>query len=282
MSDSDWARPDFAAFADELGGAGTLLADSSDGVATFTLNRPERRNSLTRELSQTLLRGLVVAAGDSQVRLIVLRGASGTFCAGDDVPAVDRWRAGDPEAAPFDPLTSDAYYLRICEAILGAPKPVVAAVEGAAAGAGAEIACAADYRIVSASARIGSCLVGVGHVGNVVLMSRLIGPGRATEIYLTGRLVPAAEALTIGLADRVVEPEHFDKELAGLAEVFAQAPTRAIGLFKELRERTWGQPATTGLRLQDAYHLRTHAEVRDSGEGLRAFTERRPPSFTGH
>lgn len=282
MNGSGWVRPGFAAFADELGDAGILRASLSDGVATLTLNRPERRNSLTREMAHGLLRGLVVAGDDAQVRVIVLRGADGTFCAGDDVPAVDRWREGDRDAAPFDPVTSDAYYLRICEVILGAPKPVVAAVEGAAAGAGAEIVCAADYRLLSTSARIGSCLVGVGHVGNVVLMSRLIGPGRATEIYLTGRLVPAAEALAIGLADKVVQPEDFDKELARLAEGFGQAPTRAIGLFKELRERTWGQPATTGLRLQDAYHLRTHAEVRDSGEGLRAFTERRPPSFTGH
>jgi 2-(1,2-epoxy-1,2-dihydrophenyl)acetyl-CoA isomerase len=281
MSDPGWARPVFAEFADELGSGGTLLARLSGGVATLTLNRPKRRNSLTREMTRDLLRALVVAGGDPQVRVIVLRGAEGTFCAGDDVPAVDRWRHGDRDAAPFDPLTSDAYYLRICEAMLTAPKPVVAAVEGAAAGAGAEIACAADYRLLADSARIGSCLVAVGHVGNVVLMSRLVGPGRATEIYLTGRLVPAAEALAIGLADRVAPSERFDEELAGLAGNLAQAPTRAIGLFKELRERTWGQPATTGLRLQDAYHLRTHAEVKDSGEGLRAFTEHRSPNFTG-
>ncbi|WP_194905461.1 enoyl-CoA hydratase/isomerase family protein [Catenulispora rubra] len=281
MNDPGWVRPGFAAFAEERGTAGTLLAELSEGVATLTLNRPERRNSLTHEMARDLLRGLVVASGDPQARVIVLRGAGGTFCAGDDVATVERWRHGDRAAAPFDHLTSDAYYLRICEAMLNAPKPVVAAVEGAAAGAGADIACAADYRLLADSARIGSCLVGVGHVGHAVLMSRLVGPGRATEIYLTGRLVPAAEALAIGLADRVAPAEHFDKELAGLVGGFAQAPTRAIGLFKELRERSWGQPATTGLRLQDAYHLRTHAEVQDSGEGLRAFTERRPPNFTG-
>jgi 2-(1,2-epoxy-1,2-dihydrophenyl)acetyl-CoA isomerase len=279
MGDTGWVVPGFARFAEGLDE--TLAADLTDGVATLTLNRPERRNSLTRGMAEALLAALVVAGGDERVRVIVLRGAGGMFCAGDDVAAVDRWRAGERDEAPFDPLTADAYYLRVCEAVLNAPKPVIAAVEGAAAGAGAEIACAADFRLFSADARIGSCLVRVGHVGNVVLMARLVGPGRATEIYLTGRLVPAAEALAIGLADRVAPPERFEKELAALAEDFARAPTRAIGLFKELRERSWGQPATTGLRLQDAYHLRTHAEVRDGGEGLRAFAERRPPNFTG-
>jgi 2-(1,2-epoxy-1,2-dihydrophenyl)acetyl-CoA isomerase len=284
MSASPWIRPSFARFAARAGAEPEwCLAAAVDelGVAVLTLDRPRQRNSLTRPMAEALLRGLVTAAADPAVRVIVLRGAGGAFCAGDDVRSVDRWRAGDRDDAPFSPLTGDAHYLRVCEAILAAPKPVVAALEGAAAGAGAEIACAADYRLLSEDAQIGSCLVRVGHVGNVVLMSRLVGPGRATEIYLTGRLVPAAEALALGLADAVVPRAAFEKELAALVAGFAAAPTRAIGLFKELRERTWGQPAEYGLRLQDAYHVRTHAESADAGEGLRAFVERRPPRFTG-
>ena len=263
-------------------GAGVCATFEPAGVATLVLDRPEARNSLTHVMSSTLLAGLLAAAADPAVRVVVLTGAGTAFCAGDDVGTVQRWRSGDRADAPFDHVTADAHYLRICEAILHAPKPVVAAVNGAAAGAGAEIACAADYRFASDAARIGSCLLGVGHVGNAVLMSRVAGPARATEIYLTGRLVPAAEALAIGLFDRVVPHGEFAPALAAFARDLAAAPTRAIGLFKELRERSWGQPAEYGLRLQDAIHLRTHAEVADGAEGLTAFAQRRPPHFTGN
>ncbi|MDQ1295990.1 MAG: enoyl-CoA hydratase-related protein [Actinomycetota bacterium] len=251
------------------------------GIASLIINRPRRRNCLTHEMSSTILSGLLAAEEDPAVRVVVLRGAGGGFCSGDDVGTVDRWRAGDRSDAPFDHVTSDAHYLRICEAIVSMPKPVVAVLEGAAAGAGAEIACAADYRFCSSGVRIGSCLVLVGHVGNMAMMSRVVGPARATEIYLTGRLVDAEEALAIGLVDRVVPDDSFDAELEAFLERLATAPTRSIGLFKELRERSWGQSAQHALRLQDAYHLRTHREVQDGAEGLRAFVERRPPRFTG-
>ncbi|MCW7943746.1 enoyl-CoA hydratase [Streptomyces hygroscopicus] len=258
-----------------------LRARLADRVATLVLDRPRHRNSLIHALSSHLLRGLLCAGDDPEVRTVVLAGSGGAFCAGDDVDSVRRWRLGDRADTPFDPVTSDAHYLRVCEAVLHLPKPVLAAVTGAAAGAGAEIVCAADYRLADTTASIGSRLAGVGHVGNVVLLSRLVGPARATEIYLTGRMVPAAEALALGLFDRVCAPDAFSRELGALTEQFAALPTASIGLFKELRERAWGQPAEYGLRLQDSYHLRTHTTVRDAAEGLRAFTEKRRPRFTG-
>ncbi|WP_078591924.1 enoyl-CoA hydratase/isomerase family protein [Streptomyces megasporus] len=277
------ARGRFAAFADRVSAdpAVPLLASLHEGVAVLRLDRPERRNALTLPLSGALLEGLVRAGADHRVRAVVLRGSGPAFCAGDDVPSVRRWLDGDRADVPFDPVTSDAHYLRICEQMLHLPKPVVVGLTGATAGAGAEIACAADYRLADDTAAIGSRLASVGHVGNVVLMSRLVGPARATEIYLTGRMVPAAEALSLGLVDRVVPAASFEAELAETARRFAALPTRSVGLFKELRERSWGQPAEYGLRLQDAYHLRTHDEVRDAAEGLDAFVARRPPRFEG-
>lgn len=258
-----------------------LRAGLSGTVATLSLDRPARRNALTRAMSGALLEGLVRAGADPRVRAVVLRGEGPAFCAGDDVPAVRRWCDGDRADAPFDPVTSDAHYLRVCEEMLHLPKPVVVGLTGATAGAGAELACAADYRLAAGSAAIGSRLAAVGHVGNVVLMSRLVGPARATEIYLTGRMVPAGEARDIGLVDQVCPEADFAAELQAIAERFAALPTRSIGLFKELRERSWGQPAEYGLRLQDAYHLRTHTDVADAFEGLDAFAARRPPRFTG-
>ncbi|MFF3559188.1 enoyl-CoA hydratase-related protein [Streptomyces sp. NPDC002574] len=277
------ATQTFAAFADRVDGDGDvpLRAGQSGGVATLTLDRPHRRNSLTAGLSRHLLLGLLCAGDDPSVRVVVLTGNGGAFCAGDDVDSVRRWRLGDRADAPFDPLTSDAHYLRVCEAMLHLPKPVVVALTGAAAGAGAEIACAADYRLADSNAAIGSCLAGVGHVGNIVLMSRLTGPARATEIYLTGRMVAGEEAVRLGLFDRLCAPGELDAELAVLTASFAALPTASVGLFKELRERSWGQPVEYGLRLQDAYHLRTHATVADAAEGLAAFTEKRRPRFTG-
>lgn len=276
------ARGHFARFAAQISQDDSpLLATFAGGVASLVLNRPQRRNALTHPMSVALLEGMVRAGADPQVRVVVLRGAGAAFCAGDDVTSVRRWCDGDRGDAPFDRVTSDAHYLRVCEEMLQLAKPVVVGLTGATAGAGAEIACAADYRLAAADATIGSRLLQVGHVGNVVLMSRLIGPGRATEVYLTGRMVPAAEAQSWGLVDRVCPAERFDRELAELAAQFASLPTRSVALFKQLRERCWGQPVEYGLRMQDAYHLRTHAQVRDATEGVDAFLQRRQPSFQG-
>jgi 2-(1,2-epoxy-1,2-dihydrophenyl)acetyl-CoA isomerase len=258
-----------------------LDADFDDGVATIWLDRPARRNALTRTMSEALLEAMVRAGADVSVRAVVLGGRGGSFCAGDDVATVDDWRRGDGAEAPFDRLTHDAHYLRVCEEMLNLAKPVVAVLTGATAGAGTELACAADYRLSARSAKVGSRLLGVGHVGNVVLMSRVVGPSRATEIYLTGRMVEADEAARIGLVDRIVDDTEVSRVATELGHQFAALATGAIALFKDLRERSWGQPAVYGLRMQDSCHMRTHDTVADAAIGIEAFTRRATPVFTG-
>ncbi|UGY94144.1 enoyl-CoA hydratase/isomerase family protein [Streptomyces gobiensis] len=254
----------------------------ADGVATLTLNRPDRRNGLDRELGLRLLESVLRAVESPAVRAIVLTGEGRAFCAGDDISGLGELVSGRRENTPSVQETGDAYYLRICEALVQAPKPVIAGINGAAVGAGAEIACAADYRLATSSARIGSGLIKLGQLGNTVMMSRVVGPARATEIFLTGRLLDAAEAEHIGLFDRVVSADAFPRELTAFAEHMAHGPTKTIGLFKELRERTWSQPAEYGLRLQDLYHTRCcGGEVEDGLEGPRAYLEHRAPKFTG-
>lgn len=260
---------------------GPVLAAVGAPVRTITLNRPESRNGLNRTLSEALLAAVVDASADSAVRCIVITGSGPAFCAGDDLATVSSFLAGDRSEAPAVEVTGDAHYLRICEAMLCAPKPVIVGLNGVAAGAGTEIACAADYRLAAASARIGSGLVRVGHVGNAVMLGRVVGPARATEIFLTGRFVGADEAERIGLVDRVVDDDVFDHALGELAAGFAAGPTKAVGMFKELREQTWMQPSIYGLRLQDIYHVRSHTELEDGIEGPRAFIEHRPPRFSG-
>lgn len=261
----------------------TSVVDTlSGGVLTLTLNRPHRRNALDADMGRRLLRALLDVQGRADVRCVVLTGAGTAFCAGDDIGTLDEFLInGDATNAPAFPGTDDAYYLRIIEAILGCRAPVVAAINGPAAGAGTEIACAADIRIASDTARIGSCLVNVAQVGTAVMLPRVVGASRATEIYLTGRLVGAEEALHIGLVHRVVPADALAREVEILATDLAAKPTQAIALFKELRDRALGQSVELGLRLQDQFHQRNHREVVDEVEGLRAFVEKRPPRFEG-
>lgn len=258
-----------------------LLWEKAEGVATLTLNRPEQRNALNRELGEALVETIMAAGSDDSVRCIVLTGAGGAFCSGDDLDSVADFIAGDRTTGPADLVTGDAHYLRVCEAMLRCPKPVIAGLDGVSAGAGTEMACAADYRLASEKVRMGSCLVKVGHFGNAVLLPRVVGPSRATDIYLTGRMVGSAEAERIGLVHRVVPTADFTAELADLARSFASGPTKSIGFFKELRDAAWGQPLEYGIRLQDRYHVRSHTEIEDAIEGPRAFIEKRAPNFLG-
>ncbi|NYD44592.1 enoyl-CoA hydratase/carnithine racemase [Actinomadura luteofluorescens] len=264
------------------GGAGPLLVSRpAPGVLWLTMNRPERRNALDRALGEELLRALERAETDPAARVVVLTGAGSAFCGGDDLGAVDEHLAGDRRRSPVLGDTADPVYLRIVEAIVTAPQPVIAAVNGPAAGAGTELACAADLRIASGTARIGSCLVNVAQTGTAVMLARIVGTAKATEIYLSGGLLDAAEAERLGIYTRVVPPEDLPDAALAEARRLGAGPTRAIGLYKQLRERVYGQPLEQALRIQNAFHIRNNREVHDAVEGARAFVEKRDPEFTG-
>ncbi|WP_116112267.1 enoyl-CoA hydratase/isomerase family protein [Austwickia chelonae] len=265
------------------------LAGDDDGirvcrdgaVGVIALHRGGQHNALTAAMGRRLLDAVVRAAADPSVRCLLLVGEDGSFCAGDDLHGVQAWNGGKPGEAPFDPLTHDAYYLRICESLIQAPKPVVAGLTGVTAGAGLDIACAADYRVAGEQARFASRLINVGHVGHAVLLPRIIGVGRATNWYLTGRLVGAREAFSAGFLDEVVPDDEVHTRATRLARELACAPTASIGLFKDLRERAWGQPVQAGLRLQDACHLVTHDQVRDASRGIEAAADGHRADFQG-
>lgn len=264
-----------------VGNYASVVVKLEGAVAHITLNRQERHNALTATMGRRLLDAVVHAVADPTVRSILVAGEGKSFCAGDDLHGVKAWIDGERERAPFDPVTHDAYYLRVCEALVKAPKPVVVAMSGVTAGAGLDIACAADYRVVGESAQCGSRLSLVGHVGHAVLLPRIVGTARATNWYMTGRFVLADEALAAGLADEVVPDAEVRARAAAVAEQFADGATLSMGLFKELRERAWGQPIEAGLRLQDEYHLVTHDHVKDADRGLRAAVSHEPAVFLG-
>ncbi|MBB4660645.1 enoyl-CoA hydratase/isomerase family protein [Conexibacter arvalis] len=258
-----------------------LIEERRGGELRLTLNRPERLNAIDHALGMALLGALDRATDDPEVRVVVLAGADGAFCAGDDLSSLERSLDGEYRDAPFFHGTRDTIYTRIVHAIYQCPKPVLAALGGVCAGAGTEIACAADIRLAAERARIGSRLVRIGQVGNAIALPRVVGPARAAEIYMTGRLVCSAEALRIGLVHEVLADDALDARVDELAAQLAASATKAIGFYKQLLLRTWGESPAVGLRMQDDAHRATVTEIEDGAEGVRAFAEGRPPRFTG-
>jgi 2-(1,2-epoxy-1,2-dihydrophenyl)acetyl-CoA isomerase len=247
------------------------------GVATATLNRPQSLNALDRATLFELDAVLARAWRDSSVRCLVLTGAGRGFCAGADVK---EWSAG--AANPEDDDWVQRMH-QLMPRLYRLPKPVIAAVNGVAVGAGFDLALAADLRIASTNARFGSVYVNIGFCpdgGASFLLPRVVGPTRATELIFTGRIIGSEEADRIGLLSALVEPELFASTVDEWAGRLAAGPTVAIGLAKEnLREN-----ATLSLESALRSERRSGelcAETVDHAEGLKAVVEKRAPAFVG-
>lgn len=263
----------------------TEVLDTSleSGVLWLRLNRPRVRNALDRPLCEALIAALQRAGLDPEVRAVVLTGNGKAFCAGDDITGLRDGHEGRASAStvPSDPLDGVTLYSRIVAMIVTLPKPVIAAINGATAGAGLEIACASDLRIASSEARMGSGLIKIAQPGNAVMLPRVVGEARATEIFLTGRLVGADEAARIGLVHHVYGTDEFEQRVERVALELAALPTKAIGLFKEMREANRQLDPVGAIFAQDRLHRRAALEIKDVVEGALAFIEKRSPNFTG-
>ncbi|WP_436493881.1 enoyl-CoA hydratase-related protein [Actinokineospora sp. HUAS TT18] len=258
----------------------TLLIEDVDGVRTLTLNRPDAFNSLTVELKEALLAALEAAAGDDSVRAIVLTGAGKAFCAGQDLKEhMALLAANDP--APL--ATVEKHYNPIVTAITSMPKPVIAAVNGMAAGAGASFAYACDLRIVASSAKFLMAFANVGLTadsGAAWTLPRLIGYGRAMEMMLLAKPVDAEEALRIGMVTQVVAPEDVLSTARALASTMAAGPTTAYAKIKEAMLASAAGSLSDGLAVEG----RTQAEAgqtADHREAVDAFVAKRKPDFSG-
>jgi 2-(1,2-epoxy-1,2-dihydrophenyl)acetyl-CoA isomerase len=252
-----------------------------EGVSTLVLSRPEVMNALNDELGHELLAAFSRAAADDQIRCIVLTGAGRAFCAGEDLGAL---AAGyESGVAPGLGQTLTDRYNPLIHAIRGAPKPVVAALNGIAAGAGASIALACDYRIASDHARLALAFIKVGLVpdsGGLWFLTKMVGAAKAWELAASGAPISAADALDLGLLSKVVSAEDFADEWKGFALSLAQGPTRAFALTKSLLELA----ATATLEEQLDAEIRAQSEAgrtADHIEGVRAFLAKRPPEFRG-
>src|SRR5881296_1667273 len=260
----------------------TILFRVDGGLAWITLNRPEARNAINDEMRQALLDALARIAADPVIRAAVLTGAGEGFC-----PGADLW-GGRGDAAP-PPHAGAARALmkqssqRLIRTVLELDKPIVAAVNGVAAGLGAHLALACDLVIMAAEARLIEVFVRRGIAvdsGGAFLLSRLVGLLKAKELVLLADDLPADEALRIGLCNRVVARAGLEAAARAWGERLARGPTLALGMSKRLLQRAYESGLETCLE-EEALAQTLVAESEDMREGMRAFAERRTPEFKG-
>ncbi|MEA2498615.1 MAG: 2-(1,2-epoxy,2-dihydrophenyl)acetyl-CoA isomerase [Actinomycetota bacterium] len=258
---------------------GTTPAE--DNISVITLNRPDVLNALDDESGFDLLQKFGAASEDESIRCIVITGAGRAFCSGEDLGALaGGYRTGD---VPDLGTTVENRYNPLIRAIRAAPKPVVAAVNGVAAGAGASIALACDFRIMSTKAKLVLAFIKVGLVpdsGGLWFLTKMVGAAKAWELAATGDPVPAEEALRLGLATKVAEPEDFEKVWRTLAGDLATGPTQAYALTKAMLNVAIERGLDEQLDLEVAAQ-RAAGKTADHLEGTQAFLEKRPAQFKG-
>lgn len=257
-----------------------ILERDADGVRLLTIDRPDVLNALTLDTARELGERLEAAAAAPAVRAVVLTGSGQAFSAGGDtglLQAIPSMSEAELRQVVY------ATFQRPIRAIRAMPKPVVAAVNGPAVGAGCELAVACDVRLADTRARFGEVWIRLGCVpalGGMYLLPRLVGLGRAVEMILTGELVDAAEAHRIGLVSRVLAPEALLDAALELAGRLARGPTRALAAAKAAINRGLDSDLWRELEATVADQLACFA-TRDFAEGVRALVERRAPRFTG-
>jgi 2-(1,2-epoxy-1,2-dihydrophenyl)acetyl-CoA isomerase len=256
-----------------------LIEEREGAVAVLRMNRPETLNALDAELVAALASALERAAADASVRAIVLGGEGGAFCSGADLK--EALRALDAEVSLADRLRTFQANIR---AIVGAEKPVIAAVDGAAVGFGADLALACDLRLFSERAYLQEKFVGIGLMpdgGGTFHLARLIGPGRALELLLLGEKVDASQALALGLANRILPSIELMPRTLELAQRLAAGPPLALAAIKSATRAGMTGTLEEALEREAAgqTQLLRSADLR---EGITAFTERRKPNFQGN
>ncbi|NEE14966.1 enoyl-CoA hydratase/isomerase family protein [Streptomyces sp. SID7499] len=260
---------------------GAVLHTTGDHVLSVTLNRPESLNALTPGQREDLIGLLSEASAAAEVRAVVITGTGRGFCAGADLRAAGppgERRAGDVART----LRTGAQ--RLIAAVLDCEKPVIAAVNGTAAGLGAHLAFACDLVLAAESARFIEVFVRRGLVpdgGGAYLLPRLVGPQRAKELMFFGDALDAAEAERLGLVNRVVRDEELEKTARSWAERLASGPTRALALTKQLVNASLDTDRAAAFAAEAAAQ-EINMTTADAREGVRSFVERRSPEYRGH
>ncbi len=257
----------------------TILFSITDGVARLTLNRPDRLNSFTVKMHQEVANALSELEATPNMRVLLLTGAGRGFCAGQDL--------ADRAVAPGESVdlgdSVERFYNPLIRRLVALPFPVVCAVNGVAAGAGASIALAADIVIAAHSAKFIQSFANIGLIpdsGGTWVLPRLTGQARALGMALTGQPISAIQAADWGLIWEAVEDEAFGAKVEALVAQFAKAPTAGLAATKRMIRASWLHSLDEELDLQrDA--MRALGRTSDYQEGVAAFTAKRPPHFQG-
>jgi 2-(1,2-epoxy-1,2-dihydrophenyl)acetyl-CoA isomerase len=255
----------------------TVRSEIDGGIATITLDRPEALNALTVSMKVELLAALQAVARDRSVRAVVLTGAGRAFCAGQDLK-----ERLEPDPTPLAVEVRERFN-PIIRAMRAMPQPIVGAINGVAAGAGASLAFACDLRIAAEGA---SFVLAFGRIGLVPdsgaswFLPRLIGPAKAAEMALLGSTLSAADAERFGLVVKVVPAEDLADETRAIATTLAELAPRALAHTKRALARSWSVGLDDALD-DEAYRQGIVGASTDHAEGLAAFIEKRPPRFTG-
>jgi 2-(1,2-epoxy-1,2-dihydrophenyl)acetyl-CoA isomerase len=257
-----------------------LLETREQAIVTLVMNRPDRLNALNNDLSTALNETLTRIANDLSVHVVILTGSGRAFCAGGDLAVIGAGRAKG-NAAELGPILRAG--MQAVLKIRTMPQPVIAAVNGPAAGAGMNIALAADIRIAVEEAVFGQNFAKVGlfpDYGGTYFLPQLVGPAKAAELFYTGDMIDAKTALLLGIVNHVFPENRFQSEAQSLAAKIAAGPQLAIRAVKQTIFAREKEALVTALEREVEHQLKCfHSQ--DCAEGIRAFFEKRPPSFRG-
>ncbi len=266
-------------------GTKDLLAHLDDGVLTLTLNRPEARNAMSVPMNDALADKLAWAELAPEVKVVVLTGAGQGFCAGGDIKGMDSRNSGAGQPVPIDEAIHRQRVNQRATSgkLFKIPKPTIAALPGAAAGAGLSLALACDLRIMAKTAIMTTAFARVGlsgDYGGTYFLTQLVGAAKARELYFLSNRISAAEALRLGLTSWVVEPEELAARTAEIAARLAEGPTVAYRYMKENLNRAMAGEVDDCLDLEVTHHVHC-GQTADHKEAARAFVKKHEPVFQG-
>ena len=256
----------------------SIINEIQNGIATITMNRPEVFNSFNREMALLLQDELDKCEKDSTVRAIVISGKGKAFCAGQDLK-----EGTSPELNPGFKKILEEHYNPIVARIRKIEKPIIAAVNGVAAGAGANIALACDVVIASEYASFIQAFSKIGLIpdsGGTFFLPRLIGFQKASALMMLGDKVSALDAEKLGMVYKVVPSENFEEEVQKIATTLSKMPTKALGMTKRLLNKSMTNSLEDQLDMEGKLQIEA-AQSEDYAEGVNAFVEKRTPNFKG-
>lgn len=251
-------------------------------VATITLNRPETLNALTPAMRKSFAAALELAENDDDVRVIIITGTGKGFCSGGDVKAMNEARKSGKASVLDDRI--DPIRDRIVLALRESTKPIIAAVNGAAAGAGMNIALACDIRIAADTAKFGETFAKRGlhpDWGGTYFLPRIVGMAKACELIWSGKMISAQEAQDLGIVSQLEAPDELMRSALDMANSFAAGPPIAIRMAKRAIYRSMDSTLREALEYE-TYAQNTCSSTMDAKEGIAAFVEKREPVFTGN